>query len=148
MLAIDVVSVALVVGVLALAATSVISSTAVGPLSVRRRSRRSPELPPVRQRRVVTGPPAIDRDWLSPPVVPRHVPPAPDVQVDAERLREAADLVDYLIVNDPAHLARLVAQVLERERLDAADDVLDQVDDLIDVVRDVIVMPPSAESTR
>lgn len=155
-LAVDLVSVALVIGVLVLGATSLVSSTAAGSLAGRRRARRRQEVPPVRPRRIVTGPPAIDRDWLGPPPAPRHVPSGPDVQVDDDRMREAADLVDYLIVNDPVRLTHLVAQVLQQEhRTDAPDAGRTDADpgpdardlaaaaaaEVAELIQDVVVMP-------
>ena len=104
-LAADVVTAALAIGVVVLCVTTAVSALAL-PSPWRRRRRTVPAYP-IRERRVITGPPATVPERLALPPVPRQDAgrtdgPEPD-------LREAESLVAHLLDHDPERLAELLA---------------------------------------
>lgn len=107
MLAVDFVTVALVVAVVVLCVTTAASALALPSWSWRRRHR-GHHLPhyPVLQRRVVTGPPASAP--LALPPAPRQRPRTTDDRESAVQVHDAESLIEHLLENDPARLAALI----------------------------------------
>ena len=105
MLAADLVSAALAIGVVVLCVTTAVSALAL-PSPWRRRARTLP-VARIRERRVVTGPPATVPPQFALPPAPRQNPRPTDDH--AAGLREAESLVEHLIDHDPERFAELLA---------------------------------------
>lgn len=119
MLAADVVTVALVLGVVVLCVTTAISSLALPSIAWRRRRRRVAQHYPVVQRRVVTGPPATARYALPP--APRQHAHTPDDRECVAQLRDAESMIEHLLEHDPGRLAALLATWINTDHDDTGN---------------------------
>jgi hypothetical protein len=117
MIAIDIPTVLLVVGIVALCVTTAISSLALPTFTItlrrRRRKRRtqtspSHELPPFTPRRVITGRPAELRPIELP--APRQAGSAPDDPSSAADIRYAEELIEHLLEHHPQRLVDLLTR--------------------------------------
>lgn len=102
-LAADVVTAALAIGVVVLCVTTAVSALAL-PSPWRQRRRRAVQGYPVTERRVVTGPPV--RASIALPPAPRQVAAPSDGPTTG--IREAESLVEHLLDHDPDRLAELL----------------------------------------
>lgn len=119
MLAIDLVSFALVVGVAVLCVTTALSSLALPSVNSwrrKRRRRRAPLQLPVAQRRVVTGPPATGRPPAPLPAAARQNAYSPDTFFRTPQLREAEVLVEHMLEHDPRRLAELITNWINSDQ--------------------------------
>lgn len=115
MIAIDIPTILLVIGIVALCVTTAISSLALPTFSItlrrRRRNRRTSrphELPPFTPRRVITGRPAELRPIELP--APRQAGPAPDDPSSAADIRYAEELIEHLLEHHPQRLVDLLTR--------------------------------------
>lgn len=110
MIATDVPTVLLVIGVLALVVTTALSSLAIPTLTFTRRRRPRPQMAqPAIPRRVVTGRPAALPPLALPPA-PRQDPISTDDRPSATHVRDAETLIEHLVEHDPERLADMLTR--------------------------------------